>query len=70
MPRVVALIVAIAQAAYAFAPAAFGLIRELAGYGGTSGRGADAVCRGGDGAGAGDGGVSAGEASVEVHETI
>jgi hypothetical protein len=30
VPRVVALIVAIAQAAYAFAPAAFGLIRELA----------------------------------------
>jgi MFS transporter len=30
VPRVVALIVAIAQGAYAFAPAAFGLIRELA----------------------------------------
>jgi Major Facilitator Superfamily len=30
VPRVVALIVAIAQAGYAFAPAAFGLIRELA----------------------------------------
>jgi hypothetical protein len=30
VPRVVALIVAIAQAAYAFAPAAFGLIREFA----------------------------------------
>jgi uncharacterized membrane protein len=30
VPRVVSLIVAIAQAAYAFAPAAFGLIRELA----------------------------------------
>jgi MFS family permease len=30
VPRVVALIVAIAQGAYAFAPVAFGLIRELA----------------------------------------
>src|SRR5258708_13436824 len=30
VPRVVALIVAIAQGAFAFAPAAFGLIRELA----------------------------------------
>jgi len=30
VPRVVSLIVAISQAAYAFAPAAFGLIRELA----------------------------------------
>jgi hypothetical protein len=30
VPRVVALIVAIAQGAYAFAPAAFGLMRELA----------------------------------------
>jgi hypothetical protein len=29
VPRVVALIVAIAQAGYAFAPAAFGLLREL-----------------------------------------
>jgi hypothetical protein len=29
VPRVVALIVGIAQAAYAFAPAAFGLIREF-----------------------------------------
>jgi hypothetical protein len=31
VPRVVALIVAIGQATYAFAPAAFGLIRELGG---------------------------------------
>jgi hypothetical protein len=30
VPRAVSLIVAIAQAAYAFAPAGFGLIRELA----------------------------------------
>jgi hypothetical protein len=30
VPRVVSLIVATAQAAYAFAPAAFGLIREFA----------------------------------------
>lgn len=29
VPRVVALIVAIAQGSYAFAPAAFGVIREL-----------------------------------------
>ncbi len=29
VPRVVALVVAIGQATYAFAPAAFGLIREL-----------------------------------------
>jgi hypothetical protein len=36
VPRVVSLIVAIAQAAYAFAPAAFGLIRDLA-PGATSG---------------------------------
>ncbi len=35
--RVVALIVAMAQAGYAFAPAAFGLIRELAGTGGHPG---------------------------------
>ena len=31
VPRVVALVVAIGQATYAFAPAAFGLIRELGG---------------------------------------
>ena len=30
VPRVVALVVAIGQATYAFAPAAFGLIREFA----------------------------------------
>jgi hypothetical protein len=30
VPRVVALIVGIAQGAYAFAPAAFGLVREMA----------------------------------------
>jgi hypothetical protein len=30
VPRVVSLIVAISQAAYAFAPAAFGLVREFA----------------------------------------
>ena len=29
VPRVVALVVAIGQATYAFAPAAFGLVREL-----------------------------------------
>jgi hypothetical protein len=34
VPRVVALVVAIGQATYAFAPAAFGLIRELAAQGG------------------------------------
>ncbi|BBK33302.1 cyanate permease [Stella humosa] len=34
VPRVVALIVALAQGAYAFAPAAFGLVRELAPEGG------------------------------------
>jgi hypothetical protein len=33
VPRVVALVVAIGQATYAFAPAAFGLIREFAGAG-------------------------------------
>ena len=34
VPRVVALVVAIGQATYAFAPAAFGLIREFAAQGG------------------------------------
>jgi predicted MFS family arabinose efflux permease len=33
VPRVVALVVAIGQATYAFAPAAFGFIREFAGAG-------------------------------------
>jgi hypothetical protein len=33
VPRVVALVVAIGQATYAFAPAAFGFIREFAGPG-------------------------------------
>jgi hypothetical protein len=33
VPRVVALVVAIGQATYAFAPAAFGFIREFAGTG-------------------------------------
>jgi hypothetical protein len=33
VPRVVALIVAMAQGGYAFAPAAFGLMRELASRG-------------------------------------
>ncbi|CAN5507316.1 MFS transporter [soil metagenome] len=37
VPRVVPLIVAIGQAAYAFAPAVFGLIRELAPGGGAAG---------------------------------
>jgi hypothetical protein len=32
VPRVVALIVAVSQAAYAFAPAIFGLLREFASY--------------------------------------
>lgn len=40
VPRVVALIVAVAQAAYAFAPAVFGLIRELARDGGREAAGA------------------------------
>jgi hypothetical protein len=33
VPRVVALVVAIGQATYSFAPAAFGFIREFAGAG-------------------------------------
>ena len=36
VPRVVALVVAIGQATYAFAPAAFGLIREFAAQGGAA----------------------------------
>ena len=46
VPRVVALIVAIGQATYAFAPAAFGLIREFASAAGGAcvrGRGAGAM---------------------------
>ena len=39
VPRVVSLVVATAQAAYAFAPAAFGLIRELSSRGGDIGSG-------------------------------
>jgi hypothetical protein len=36
VPRVVALVVAIGQGTYAFAPAAFGLIREFAAQGGAA----------------------------------
>jgi MFS family permease len=36
VPRVVALVVAIGQATYAFAPATFGLIRELSPQGGSA----------------------------------
>ena len=42
VPRVVALVVAISQASYAFAPAAFGMIREWAAAPGSGAAGADA----------------------------